>query len=152
MRYLMLALIFFLNVNATFKPTGIVVHHTNTPEGKEYTYEQCREFHTGPERRWSDCGYHFIIQPSGRIDRARPSTRQGAHCGGSCNKENYGVAFAGKESASPEQLRAFSRLVSEIDDKHTRLYVSGHSSHKKTACPGHIIDQLKELKVQYEIE
>ncbi len=56
--------------------TEIIVHCTATPEGKPFTVQQIRQWHTAPKPKgngWSDIGYHYIVYLDGTM--AAPSNR-----------------------------------------------------------------------------
>lgn len=130
--------------------TGIVIHQTATKQGENYTYEQCKDYHVG-ERGWADCGYHFIIQPSGEITEARNLNKKGAHCGHACNQNNIGVAFSGIHRATRTQLESFELLRQSLAESSGRdLEVTPHKAHKHTNCPEHIFDQIMEFEKQNE--
>lgn len=137
-------------VLCAFQPEGIIVHHTATPNGREYSYAQCREYHVG-ERGWDDCGYNFLIQPNGSIDVARGWDRVGAHTKGK-NRTHLGVAFVGKFDSGKDALEGTSAQVEgfrewykeTVQKRFGHLPISMHSEHGKTLCPGDIGPIIKE--------
>jgi len=58
----------------------LLVHHTESsnvvPDPREII-RQTYAFHTGPEKRWPDVCYHFMIGPDGRIWEARAGSLAG---------------------------------------------------------------------------
>lgn len=53
----------------------IIVHCTATPEGKHFTVQQIREWHTAPKPKgngWRDIGYHFVVYLDGSVHNGRP--------------------------------------------------------------------------------
>ena len=140
MRKLKLAsLLITLALSAAFQ--GIAIHHTATPNGKEYSYEQCREYHVG-ERNWADCGYNFLIQPSGRIDESRGFSRVGAHIKDR-NREWLGVAFVGNGRANSAQVEAFGAWRhNAIERGWVGHELMPHYALGRTKCPGGVWDAI----------
>lgn len=66
-------------------------------------------------RGWSDIGYHFVIDPDGRIWEGRELRWQGAHAGnGPANRHNVGIALIGnfnRDRVTRAQKRALKSLV-----------------------------------------
>ena len=58
-------------------PERIVVHHAagfraaTLHEGKKQVKE-IQKLHQGPKRKWSDIGYHFLIDAAGNLYQGRP--------------------------------------------------------------------------------
>ena len=79
----------------------IIVHCTATPEGKHFTVQQIREWHTAPKPKgngWRDIGYHFVVYLDGSVHNGRPVGQIGAHCSGH-NAHSIGVCYVGGEVA-----------------------------------------------------
>ena len=58
----------------------IILHCTATPEGRDFTVEQIRQWHLA--RGFSDIGYHYVVSRDGSVHRGRPEEVAGAHCTG----------------------------------------------------------------------
>ncbi|MBL9001382.1 MAG: N-acetylmuramoyl-L-alanine amidase [Phycisphaerae bacterium] len=89
---------------------------------------------------FADIGYHFIIDPSGRIWEGRPIRYQGAHVEAQ-NEQNLGIMLIGNfDVQRPTQAQLIS-LESFLVDR-MRFYrvpvsrVYTHRELKSTACPG----------------
>jgi hypothetical protein len=129
----------------------ITVHHT----AMDSTYlrragvdqvgallQKIQEEHQGT-KGWGDIGYHFLIDPEGRVYEGRPLAYQGAHAGNhELNLHNIGVCLLGNfdaEQPTPRALQTLRRFVDELRGRYripsNRVY--GHSDFKNTACPGH---------------
>ncbi|MBM4108402.1 MAG: N-acetylmuramoyl-L-alanine amidase [Phycisphaerae bacterium] len=101
--------------------------------------EQIRKAHvTG--RGWADIGYHYVIDPTGRVWEGRPLRLQGAHVQDN-NPGNMGVLVMGNfdeqspTSAAREALDAFlADQVMRYRVPVSRVYT--HQELKRTACPG----------------
>jgi len=126
----------------------ITVHHDGIePVTTLETYDQVRsrvqtirKYHLG--RGWADIGYHFIIDPRGRVWIGRPLQLQGAHVSGG-NVGNIGILLLGNfqfEQPSDEAMETLSVLIRKLQKKYRipadRIY--GHCELAKgTECPGH---------------
>jgi len=130
----------------------ITVHHSAMeagPQGRSsqsasgYTVAGTQEHHIDANG-WGDIGYHFLIDPDGRIYAGRGLQWQGAHAGGADganNVENIGVCLLGNFQAERPTARAVASLQRLLDDLRDRFgiplaAVTGHQHFKNTACPG----------------
>ena len=90
---------------------------------------------------WAAIGYHFLVGRDGTIFEGRPLKWQGAHCGGSNNRNNIGITIIGHfDTALPstQQLSQLSRLFKILSHRYSiplREYY-GHRDWKPTICPG----------------
>lgn len=89
---------------------------------------------------WADIGYHFAIDPSGRIWQGRPLELQGAHVKDN-NPGNLGiVVFGNFEQIRPTQasLSSLDRMIAYSMQRFSvplnRVYT--HQELRPTACPG----------------
>ena len=72
----------------------IIIHCTDTPEGRDYTVEQIRADHK--KQGWSDIGYHYVIYRNGHVEPGRDVDLIGAHCQkGGHNTYSIGIAYVG---------------------------------------------------------
>lgn len=96
-------------------------------------------------RNYGDIGYHFLIDPSGRVWEGRKLEHQGAHASGSNNIGNIGICVLGNfvsqrsgQGPTRAQVRSMEQLVVQL----MRQYRFGadalycHSDFKNTQCPG----------------
>jgi N-acetyl-anhydromuramyl-L-alanine amidase AmpD len=92
------------------------------------------------QRNWGDIGYHFLIDPAGRVWQGRSTSWQGAHVKDG-NVGNLGICVMGNyQSQTPTeiQLKSIEDLLSaqmkyfsiSADRIHT------HQELRPTACPG----------------
>jgi hypothetical protein len=93
---------------------------------------------------YGDIGYHFLVDPVGRIWQGRTLEWQGAHAGGANganNVGNIGVCVLGdfsNERPDPRALAALEKLVDALCERHriARSHVYGHRQLRSTECPG----------------
>ena len=95
----------------------------------------------GKETGWGDIGYHFVIDPYGRVFEGRELAWQGAHAAGSNNIQNIGICLIGNFDEEKPTKAALDRLRQLIDTlrskwKVPRNQVLTHQELKKTECPG----------------
>lgn len=125
--------------------TRITIHHdgmspfasTNKAEAAA-RIELIRSGHRG--RNFGDIGYHYVIDPAGRVWQGRSLTWQGAHVGRQ-NEGNLGICVLGNyqnQRPSETQIRAVEGFVAQQMRTH-RVGVRQVYTHKElasTACPG----------------
>lgn len=96
---------------------------------------------------WSDIGYHYLIDASGRVWEGREIAQQGAHAGGpSRNRGNVGICLLGNfidggQRPNPAQVAALEGMISSIMTKH-RLGLGDLLTHRElkvTTCPGPLL-------------
>lgn len=128
--------------------TEIIVHCSATPEGKDYTVSQIREWHL--ERGFKDIGYHYVIYRDGSINVGRSEEKIGAHCTGH-NSNSIGVCYIGgmdsanknpKDTRTEEQKEALLTLLKQLKAKYPKATIHGHREFANKACPS--FDALKE--------
>jgi N-acetylmuramoyl-L-alanine amidase len=122
--------------------TEIIVHCTATPEGKDYTVDDIRQWHK--ERGWSDIGYHYVIDRKGHILPGRDVDTIGAHCEGH-NAHSIGVVYIGGVSAlngKPKDTRTLAqkasliRCLTELKSIYPQAKIYGHCDFTKSKpCP-----------------
>lgn len=130
--------------------TEIIIHCSATPEGKDYTVEQIREWHK--QRGFSDIGYHYVIYRDGSIHTGRPIERIGAHCLGH-NAHSIGVCYIGgvakdgktpKDTRTEAQKESLIKLIKDLKKKYPKATIHGHREFANKACPS--FDVQKEYK------
>ncbi|MBL8990521.1 MAG: N-acetylmuramoyl-L-alanine amidase [Phycisphaerae bacterium] len=124
----------------------ITIHHdgmtvfTSTSQGDAAArLEQIRQSHVAG-RKWADIGYHYIIDPAGRVWEGRSVRYQGAHVQDN-NENNLGIMMMGNfdlQRPTAQQQGALDRFVASQMRLHrvalSRVYT--HQEIKPTACPG----------------
>ena len=100
---------------------------------------------------WADIGYHFAIDPNGRIWQARPLELQGAHVKNH-NPGNLGiVVFGNYEQIRPTQatLHSINKMVAYAMERFNvpLSNVHTHQELRNTACPGKFLqEQMKRTR------
>lgn len=123
----------------------ITVHHDGMSPfydaswgGAAKRIEAIRAAHVG--QGWADIGYHYVVDPSGRVWQGRPLALQGAHVK-VANPHNLGICVLGnfeEQRPTPAALRAVEDLVamerSRFGVPLAQVYT--HQELSPTACPG----------------
>lgn len=118
----------------------IIVHCTDTPEGRDYTVEQIRADHK--RQGWSDIGYHYVIYRNGHIENGRDVDLIGAHCQkGGHNTYSIGIAYVGgcenkpgveykdqrrKDTRTLAQKAALMKLLMDLRKLYPAAKIYGH--------------------------
>lgn len=124
------------------KITKIILHCSATPEGKDYTVAQIRDWHVRGNG-WNDIGYHYVIYRDGTIHKGRPVEQAGAHTKGH-NANSIGICYIGgcaadgntpKDTRTPEQTRSMHELVAQLQKQYPGATVHCHNEFANKACP-----------------
>ncbi len=97
---------------------------------------------------WACIGYHFIIDPGGKVFEGRPLRYQGAHAGNPAdNRLNIGICLMGNfeiTRVSPAQRTALLNTLDRLCLQYgiNRASVYGHNKFKGTECPGRFLSQI----------
>jgi hypothetical protein len=120
----------------------LVLHHTTGSYASHATVRSIQAFHQGPERKWADVGYNFLIAPTGEIFEGRGWGYAGAHARGH-NSASIGVAYIGdgRKSVPDAAKRSILLLAAEADRRFGKLKRVGHRDVGATACPGDVLYQ-----------
>lgn len=127
------------------KISRITIHHegstTFTSTSKTDVMRRLESIRAGHvSKGWADIGYHYVIDPAGRVWQGRPTNLQGAHVKDE-NPGNLGVMVMGNfENQRPTsaQLATLDQFVASQMRRYG-VSVRGVYTHRElrpTACPG----------------
>lgn len=113
---------------------SFVVHYSAGPSTQ--TVKQIQNYHMDGNG-WSDVGYNFLVDVSGRIYEGRGWTIVGAHAPNH-NTSGIGVCMIGRDGDStPAAKKAIRWLYDEANRRAGRtLQRLGHRDVYSTSCPG----------------
>ncbi len=124
----------------TVHHTGMFAQGNSSQESKALISKIQRQHQL--ERNWGDIGYHFMIDPAGRIWSSRSLRYQGAHAGNSQkNRGNVGVCLMGNfvgQDPSAAQIRSLERFLRVLclEYKISAENIKNHNDFMDTKCPG----------------
>jgi hypothetical protein len=134
----------------------ITVHHDGMPpvdlrgQGDVASrLEQIRRAHIGRrDQPFADIGYHYIIDPQGRVWEGRSTRYQGAHVKDN-NENNLGIMVLGHfnhQRPTPQALAALDRFVATQMARHDVPLgrVKTHQEIKATECPGYHLQRYMQ--------
>ena len=121
----------------------------------EERVSEIRRWHV-EDNRWSDIGYHYVIDRDGKTYPGRPITRIGAHVKGH-NKGTIGVCLIGGHGAAATdsfadhftdvQARSLRGLIAGLSETYRIERISGHNEYSNKGCPGfYVPDWLGEVQ------
>ena len=133
----------------------IVVHCSATREGRDYSVETIRKWHT--DKGWRDIGYHYVVQLDGTINTGRPLEMTGAHVRG-FNRNSIGICYIGGVEATrnssggwtaidtrtDSQKQSLLNLLLELKERFPNAVIRGHRDFSPKACPS--FDASSEYK------
>jgi N-acetylmuramoyl-L-alanine amidase len=128
----------------------IIIHCTATPEGKDYTVDDIRRWHTSPPNNWSDIGYHYCVYRNGEVHLGRDVNLVGAHAGPKHNTYSIGVVYVGglenipgipvnnlppKDTRTKEQKESLLMLLKKLRELYPKARIIGHNRVSNKSCP-----------------
>lgn len=126
----------------------ITIHHDAMESGairsRGDAMKRMQTIRTGhisrPGEPFADIGYHFAIDPQGRIWEGRPLAYQGAHVKGQ-NENNLGIVLMGNFDAQRPSATSIGTLDAFVVQQMQRYGISitnvrTHQEMAPTACPG----------------
>ena len=135
----------------------IVVHCSATPEGKDYSIDTIRKWHT--DRGWRDIGYHAVVYRNGEVHQGRQDNEIGAGVRGH-NKHSIHLCYIGgveknkkngnwipKDTRTDEQKEALIDLCHYYKNLHPKAEILGHRDFEGVTkdCPS--FDAKSDYKV-----
>lgn len=141
----------------------LVLHCTATPEGRDVTAAQIRQWHTAPVsaggRGWKQVGYTDLIHTDGRVERlvnnnedANVDPWEITNGAKGYNSVSRHVVYAGgcdskmnpKDTRTAAQLKAMEAYVKDFHRRFPDVRIIGHNEIAAKACPS--FDVQKWLK------
>jgi len=121
----------------------IVIHCTDTPEGREVTGEEVDRWHR--ERGWRMAGYHYLVHLDGRVEHLRPEYMNAAACAkGNANSTGVHVCYVGgrnscgdyADTRTKEQQLALLGLLHKLKGQYPQATICGHRDFDSAkVCP-----------------
>lgn len=127
------------------KINSIIVHCSDSPEGRADTIDDIRRWHVD-ERGFVDIGYHYVVHLDGSVHPGRRLDTIGAHCSGH-NAKSIGICYIGgmgKDTRTPAQKIALESLIRCLKAEFPEAKVYGHRDFANKACPS--FDAKEEYK------
>lgn len=124
----------------------ITIHHDGMPPvtlnnsaAVAQRIEQIRNSHV-IGRGWADIGYHYIVDPQGRVWEGRSISKQGAHVKDQ-NENNLGILVLGNFDRQTPTQAALASLDKFVANQMQRYnigisQVRTHMERDSTSCPG----------------
>ncbi|MCM1439263.1 MAG: N-acetylmuramoyl-L-alanine amidase [Roseburia sp.] len=141
----------------------LVIHCTATPEGREVTAAQIRQWHTAPVskggRGWRQVGYTDLIHLDGKVERmvdnnedANVDPWEVTNGAKGYNSVSRHIVLAGgcdarmqpKDTRTPAQKKALETYVKDFHRRFPDVRIIGHNEIAAKACPS--FDVQKWLK------
>ncbi|TRD18378.1 N-acetylmuramoyl-L-alanine amidase [Palleronia caenipelagi] len=130
--------------------TEIIIHASATRpdwwagQTTDAKAREIRRWHM-EERRWSDIGYHVLIDRDGTVAPGRPIERTGAHVRGH-NTGTVGICLLGGHGAASTdrftdhftaaQDASLRKLIADLERRFPIRKVTGHNDYAAKGCPG----------------
>ncbi len=122
----------------TIHHDGMDTFHSRSRSDAAHRLETIRRAHR--ERNFGDIGYHYLIDPEGRVWAGRPLEWQGAHVART-NQGNLGICIMGnyeQQSPTSETMQSLERFVANQRQTYriAGANVFTHQELAPTLCPG----------------
>ena len=102
---------------------AIVIHCSASKDGVAKSREDLVREHQA--RGFRTIGYHWVVEPDGRIVAGRPEAEIGAHVEGH-NADTIGVCMIGTKAFKPAAWASLAALVKRLQAAHPGAKVCGH--------------------------
>lgn len=138
----------------------ITVHHsamevpTRVQGSQAVGHQAVREIQASHmnARDYGDVGYHFLVDPAGRVYEGRSLKWQGAHASGDNNVGNIGICLLGNFENGPPTRQAQAALHGLVESLRSGFAIGatrvvGHGHWTSTKCPGrHLTAVLRRYR------
>lgn len=133
-------------VYAQHKPVRITVHHEGTTlkatDDAAKKIKAIQRWGMGPEKKWADIPYHFLIAPDGKVYEGRSVFTVGETSTEYNPTGHLLICCLGnleKDSVPPAQLKALVQMIAYSSAKY-KIPLDSLATHKdysaQTTCPG----------------
>lgn len=128
----------------------IIVHYSETPEGREVTVEEIDSWHR--QKGYKCIGYHFVIYLDGSVHAGRELNEIGAHCRNH-NSHSIGICYVGGvrngvkcDTRTDAQKASMYKLLKILLKKFPDATLHGHNEFSSKECPGfNVQEEYKNL-------
>lgn len=122
------------------KITEIIVHCSDTPEGRNDRAADIRRWHKA--KGWNDIGYHYVVDLDGTIEPGRDVDIAGAHAQGH-NANSIGICYIGgadknmkpKDTRTDAQKDSLLCLLRFLRLMYKDAKIIGHRDVSAKPCP-----------------
>jgi len=148
----------------------LVIHCTDTPEGREVTKADIKQWHI-VERGWHKMGYSDLIQLDGTLVQLHKFnqdntvdnweitngakgyngiSRHVVYAGGASNfKPKWAKVYPPKDTRTLSQMRTLETYVKYMILRHPNIKVIGHNQISNKACPSFNVGEwLNDIGIQ----
>ena len=101
----------------------IVWHCSGTKDGKPVSLDALIAAHKA--RGFRTVGYHWIIEPDGKVVQGRPESEAGAHVEG-FNANTIGICMIGSEKFTAAAWASARTLALDLEKRHPKATAKGH--------------------------
>lgn len=131
------------------KINRIIMHCSKSSPSSAYGFDEIKRDHLA--KGWTNIGYHFVIDGSGKIHIGRPLEIIGAHCYGH-NSDSIGICIIGgndwRFDFKPDQIQAAHMLVGSLR-RIFNIQISDILGHNEldplTKCPVYSMDAFRHI-------
>lgn len=123
----------------------LVVHCSDTPNGRHHTAEDIHRWHSDPKPKgngWDGIGYNAVGLVGGGIEPGRPDYWQGAHVrdfdenGEGDNSDSLGYVLIGRDEFDDAQMRDLEGWLLAKKSLYPKAQVVGHCNlDSRKTCP-----------------
>ena len=119
----------------------IVIHESDTENGKTYTASDIEQWHK-ERKEWGPSkithkyiGYHWVIDVDGVIEAGRHPDEIGAHAKG-YNTNSLGICLIGRGKYTQAQWDSLQTLLGALQGQYEGIKIVGHNEVSSKTCPG----------------
>ena len=118
----------------------IVIHESDTENGKTYTASDIEQWHK-ERKEWGPSkithkyiGYHWVIDVDGVIEAGRHPDEIGAHAKG-YNTNSLGICLIGRGKYTQAQWDSLQTLLGGLIAEYPKVKIIGHNQISRKTCP-----------------